>query len=141
MKSESSTNGIKSRKRPVNLFLGGVLSLTEQPEWAEPLPEDCPPSEAWEPDDEVYYRLVDDPEYPKPEDFYSVRKLTPNRNFKGVSECETLGLSVFDTVAACHNARLLGKPLRHKQVAKVTLSPDSGVVLQTRGPAHHSWWL
>lgn len=107
--------------------------------WAEPLPEDCPPSEAWEPDNEVYYRLIDG--YPPtPRDFFSVRKLKPKRNFRDASECETLGLSVFNDIGTCRNAGKLAG-LQHKQVAKVTLPPECGAVLQTRGPRHYSWWL
>ena len=122
------------------LGAAGTLRLSERSEWAEPLPENCPPLKAWEPENEIYYRLVDDPARPKPKDFFSVRKLQPNRNFRRISECETLGLSVFDTLDACRNAgRLRG--LQHKQVARVTLPPECGVVLQTGGPAHYSWWL
>lgn len=140
MKSESSTNGIKSRKRPVNLFLGGVLSLTEQPEWAEPLPKDCPPSEAWEPNNEIYYRLVDNP--PTAKNFVSNRVLQPQRELKNVSECEARGLSVYDDIEGCHELMETFLPLRKKQVAKVTLPPECGKVLQTlQNPSHHSWWL
>lgn len=114
--------------------------MTENGGWAEPLPDGCPPPEAREPENEVYYRLVDDSVSPKPKDFFSTRKLKPDRNFGDVSECETLGLSVFDTLDACRGAGKL-RGLRHKQVAKVTLTPKCGVVLQTRGPAHYSWWL
>lgn len=120
--------------------VGEGLQVTKNREWAEPLPEGCPPPEAWKPEDEIYYRLVDDSDNPNPRDFFSVRKLKPNRNFVGVSECETLGLSVFDTLDACRGAGKL-RGLRHKRVAKVALSPERGVILQTRGPAHHSWWL
>jgi hypothetical protein len=117
----------------------GAIQLTEQQEWAELLPDDCPPPEAWEPDNNAYFRLIDG--YPPtPKDFFSPRKLKPNRNFGSVSECQTHGLSIFNDIDACRDvAKLPG--LRHKEVAKVTLPPECGVVLQTGKPAHHSWWL
>lgn len=114
--------------------------MTEQREWAEPLPEECPPQEARDPEDEVFYRLVDEPTRPKQSDFFSPRKLKPQRNFKDASLCETLGLSVFSTIDACRKVGKLAG-LRDKQVAEVTLPPECGVVLQTRGPKHYSWWL
>lgn len=114
--------------------------MPEQSEWAEPLPKNCPPLEAWVPDNEVYYRLVDNP--PTARNFVSNRVLQPRRHLKGVSECEARGLSVYDDIDGCHELMDTFPALRKKQVAKVTLPPGCGKVLQTmQNPSHHTWWL
>lgn len=114
--------------------------MSEQSEWAETLPDNCPPSEAWEPNNEVYYRLVDS-HPPTVRDFASNRELQPQRRLKSVTECEARSLSVYDNVEECRKVQKF-PALRNKQVAKVALMPECGVVLQTTSNLfHHSWWL
>lgn len=109
-------------------------------EWVEPLPAGCPPDDAWPPDgDKTYYRLVASVP-PIQEDFYSHRKLYPDRPFRG-SECIARACSLLETLGRC--AEVMAMP-QHKdkgeRIVRITLPPDSGVVKNT-GPRHHvSWW-
>jgi len=135
----SGQSRIGRRSEQSSSFLGG-LQLNEHQEWAEPLPDDCPPPEAWEPDNGVYYRLVDDP--PTARNFVSDRVLRPQRRLKFVGECIARGLSIHDDADDCRQLMVTFPALREKQVAKVTLPPACGLVLQTTTTrSHHSWWL
>jgi hypothetical protein len=115
--------------------------LTERQEWAEPLPDDCPPEYAWEPENEVYYRLVDDPANPRAGDFVSNWELQPHRRTKFSSECIARGLSIHDDIAKCREMKKWPL-LKDKQAAAVTLPPECGVVAQTgKDRSHYTWWL
>ena len=115
-----------------------TLPLAERSEWAEPLPEDCPPPEAWEPNNDVFYRLIRG-QSPTVDDFFSYRKLQPDKYFS-VGECQARSLSILDDV---DKAQMMAKlPVhRNKRVMKLALPAECGVVLQTGKPSHHSWWL
>jgi len=109
-----------------------------QNDWAEDLPENCPPSAAYPPDNQVYYRLVS--KFPPTEvDFFSQRKLFPNRSFK-TNECRAMSVSVFSSFRKCSD--ILKFPVhKGKKIVQVTLTADSGVVRQTgRTEEHYSWW-
>jgi len=107
-------------------------------EWAEPLPEDCPPLDAVQPNHETYYRLVDSIP-PTDSDFWSQRKKQPKMRFN-TTECIARGCSVFSVRSACDRV-LKMKGHRGQMVARFSLPPSSGVVKQTLGdPKHHSWW-
>jgi hypothetical protein len=61
-------------------------------QWAEDLPEDCPPQEAVAPDGEVFYRAVQTIP-PDERDFYSTKKLGVKRR-GSVDECVERALSI-----------------------------------------------
>ena len=109
--------------------------------WAEELPRNCPPSEAYEPEDSDCFRFVStDP--PSHTDFLSNRALYPNRQF-GVSECQARALSILDDLSVAFK-RLQKLPLqRGKLVAHLSLPPEAGLILQTgrHNQHHYSWWL
>ena len=107
--------------------------------YREPLPEGCPPdaaeeiSTAWR-----VFRLVrTNP--PTNSDFRSQRAERPSYQFRGVTECQARGLSVF---AARQDAeRALKLPsLRGRRLCRVQLEAGAGHIMQTRRPSHHTWW-
>ena len=110
--------------------------------WAEPLPPDCPPKEAYSPNGEIFYRMIEGL-VPCQEDFHSERKRNPQRKIS--DECIARAVSLFDTIESCKQLRLLpyhrnrfsGKPM-----AEIILDADCGVISQTgKNPHHFSWWL
>ncbi|MEG5021473.1 hypothetical protein QUB36_10145 [Microcoleus sp. AT8-B1] len=114
--------------------------------WSENLPDGCPPENA-HPVAGSVYRFVDkDP--PQLEDFLSWREMNPSEPCpKGLTECQTCGLSVFTTEEGVCTA-LRRKPfLREKKVALGHLSPDLDLGLIQNTPAkgtgknHHTWWF
>jgi hypothetical protein len=107
--------------------------------WAEMLPQDCPPTEAYPPNFEIFFRLVDN--YPPSEyDFCSPRKKYPNKVFYNVSECITLSCSLQSRYEECDNLRNL--PIhKHQKVVQITLPPESGLIWRwPKKPYHFSWW-
>lgn len=107
--------------------------------YREPLPADCPPTEAEEVHDVVdVYRLVRTLP-PTDSDFRSQRQEQPDRAFTNVSECQARGLSVF---ASAEEARkkLASKRFRGMHVCRVRLRNGAGRILRTGGGSHHTWW-
>jgi len=106
--------------------------------WAEDLPPNCPPETAIIPKNEIFYRLVKQFP-PTEEDFYSHRKLYPEKRFK-TNKCRVSSLSIFSDLSEC--AKLLQLPLhKNKKIVQLKLPPESGVILQTgNNSSHYSWW-
>ena len=108
--------------------------------WAEDLPDACPPEDAYEPNNEVFYRLVNKAS-PGEKDFFSHRKRQPNRNYDA-DECIIRSLSVFNSVEACQKKKDSLAHFKRKKIAKITLNKGCGVVKQTgQDISHYSWWL
>ena len=107
-------------------------------DWFEKLPGKCPPDNAFSPEGFTFYRLSNS-EKPTESDFLSQRALSPTSNFKGVSDCVALSLSVWDDINKCLN---LTKLPRHKgkSVLLLKLKREDGLVLKTFKPNHFSWW-
>lgn len=104
----------------------------------EDLPQNCPPSNAKIPDDEIYFRLTDSFP-PSIKDFYSHKRLFPNRNYK--DECIARAISLLKTAKECEKKKKLPYfKNKNKCVIKVTLNKASGVVKKT-GRKHVSWWM
>ena len=107
--------------------------------YREPLPQGCPPDEAVEVSTEwQVFRLVrTNP--PTDSDFRSQRAERPSHQFRGVTECQARGLSVF---AARQDAdRALRLPsLRGSLLCRVQLEAGAGHIQQTGRPSHHTWW-
>jgi hypothetical protein len=107
-------------------------------EWAEELPEKCPPEEADTPQHSVFFRLVEK-NPPSETDFYSVLMLDPNRTIHTTDKCHAMALSIFETPELCARQKKY-KPFREKIVIGITLTPDSGLIQQTFFQGHYSWW-
>lgn len=106
--------------------------------WAENLPEQCPPEQAAPPDGDKFYRFISAIPI-KEDDFYSQKKLKPLRVFKDLNECITRSVSLFNDLSVAKK-KLLLPAHRGKKILEITLPTESGVILQTLGKNHISWW-
>ena len=80
--------------------------------WIEDLPNECPPKDAFEPNNLKFYRLAKDASIDEG-DFQSQRALQPNKTFNGVSECVARSLSVYNNAAKCINMTKFFKNLMY----------------------------
>jgi hypothetical protein len=112
--------------------------MTENGIWAEELPDNCPPTDAIQPNNMPFYRLVGNIP-PEERDFWSHRKLYPNKDF-GLSECVIRACSVISNLDQCRI--LLKLPTQQgKLIVEITLPPESGLIKKTRkNQYHYSWW-
>lgn len=108
--------------------------------WAETLPPDCPPEEAFSPSGEVFYRLIEGAQ-PSAKDFYSHSKLKPNIIYP--DECIAKAVSLYDNKDSCKQIRCLPytKKFKNKLMIEITLTSECGAIKQTSNDRHFSWWL
>lgn len=105
----------------------------------EPLPLGCPPVEAEQiTEPRIVYRIVQgDP--PTDDDFWSQQATSPDKLFRGVTECQARGLSVFDDLRQARS--LLATPrFRGCFVCQVCLTVGSGYIQRTGRRNHFTWW-
>ena len=114
------------------------ISTENQNNWAENIPEGCPPDNAFPPQNDTFYRLVDAVP-PEERDFWSHRKLFPTRIFNA-SECLACSCSIISDLQSC--IRIAKLPTqKNKRIVKLALPPESGLIKQTGGHlTHFSWW-
>ena len=107
--------------------------------YREPLPEDCPPDDAEEiTAPRVVYRLVrSNP--PTDGDFRSQRAENPDRVFRGVTECQARGVSVFADFDVAEELSTGGR-LKGTEVCRVALERGAGRILTTGRYSHCTWW-
>ena len=108
--------------------------------YREPLPENCPPEDADEiSSPRIVFRLVrKDP--PTDADFRSQRAENPGREFKGITECQVRGLSVF-TERGDAAEQLKWPNLKGMLVCQVVLDKGAGRIQHTSNrTSHHTWW-
>ena len=107
--------------------------------WYEQLPELCPPVDAV-PCEGTYYRIAKGNPASNG-DFFSQRKLQPNKVFTGlgVDECVARSISLFSDINDAIRRLKLPK-FRNAQIAAVTLEPKDGVIKKTFSDSHYSWW-
>lgn len=107
--------------------------------WSEYFPDQCPPADARR-DTLEAYRLVGNAP-PTAEDFLPTVIEFPHRQFPPEGLCIACGVSVFRKAADAVKMRARYKPLRDKRIAKGTIEPDDGLVLETGKLTHMTWWL
>ncbi|MBP5561011.1 MAG: hypothetical protein J6X70_04330 [Muribaculaceae bacterium] len=113
---------------------------THQIEWADELPEGCPPSEILIPDSDEFYRFILDAEQISEDDFKSYLELYPDKNYQGNRAVKASGLSVYDTYPD-ETTRNLPGLRKFKGVAKLILSSNDGVLMKSGHDEHHyTWW-
>lgn len=107
--------------------------------WFEVLPEQCPPTDARKCEG-CYYRIANG-NPATTEDFFSQRKLQPDKVFRGlgVDECVTRSVSLFSDKGEAEKRLKLPK-FKKACIAVVELKPKDGVLKKTFGTAHYSWW-
>ena len=104
----------------------------------EELPDNCPPSDAFESDGYEFFRLcVGDPAISS--DFFSQKKENPSRTFAGVSDCILSSVSLWDDKNKCLNQKKY--PIqKNKILGKIELQKEDGLIKNTFKPNHYSWW-
>lgn len=88
----------------------------------------------------VYYRIAHGNPATSP-DFFSQRRLQPNKIFSGngIDECVTRAVSLFKD--KCDALKRLKLPkFKHSVIAAVELEPKDGVMKKTFRDSHYSWW-
>ena len=106
-------------------------------EWIELLPENCPPEEAYPPNNMAVFRLVESCP-PSEVDFQSTKQRSPNRIS---DECILKSCSVFSSFEACDKVRKTFRDFRNMRIVRIVLPPESGLIMQTvTKPSHYSWW-
>lgn len=110
--------------------------LSKKENWVEELPKACPPEDACVSNNQVFFRLVDSIP-PEEKDFYSYRMEFPNKKCR--NECIARACSLWVSDEQCK--LLQGLPAHANQkIIKLTLSPNSGLILVNRSSGHVSWW-
>lgn len=108
-------------------------------DWFEQLPEQCPPNDA-KVCDGKYYRIVNgNPAVSS--DFFSQRKLAPQKIFRGngIDECIIRAVSLFGDAEDAKKRMKLPK-FKHSILAEVILLPEDGMMKRTFADSHYSWW-
>lgn len=107
-------------------------------EWAEDLPAHCPPADAVAPENDLFYRLVNNVP-PVDRDFWSHRKLNPSKKFN-TSECIARSCSLISDLERCFQVAKLPTQ-QNKRIVQLILPPQSGRIKKTgRNFSHYSWW-
>lgn len=110
---------------------------THQIEWAESLPDGCPPINVLIPDNQDFYRITEKADKVSESDFMSHQALYPEKEYKGQQFVLSTGISVFDVIPY----DLLKFPkFQGGGVAKITLGAEDGVLIKSGGPNHYTWW-
>ncbi|MFH0924934.1 MAG: hypothetical protein V1872_04765 [bacterium] len=106
----------------------------------EDLPQNCPPSDAFLPDNKLFYRLVES--YPpKEKDFLPYWNLYPKKRNQ-FPECIARAISVFSELRSCENIKKIAYFRKNNfKVISIKLNEDAGLVKQTQSDStHFSWW-
>lgn len=106
-------------------------------EWFEALPEQCPPTDAAQ--CKGYYYRIANGNPATTEDFFSQRKLQPDKVFKGfgIDECIARAISLFSTKEEAERRLKLPK-FKNASIVIVKLEPKDGMIKKTFGIAHYS---
>lgn len=108
-------------------------------QYKEELPDGCPPLDAENVQNIVFYRLVKS-HPPTEEDFISLKGQNPTKDYNS-HECEARALSVFVELSGA--LEVLKLPTQKgKQITKLKLGSNSGKHKRTfTRQHHHSWWV
>lgn len=110
--------------------------------WADVLPENCPPEDVCIANNDDFYRLVHHTDHTTLEDWLNTITEQPKRKFTPEMIIYAAGMSVLNNVEVAR--KKLKMPLMKnkglKGIARISLIPEDGVVLQTFEYSHHTWW-
>lgn len=108
-------------------------------EWFEELPEQCPPKDAKDCEGNFYRIANGNPA--QSADFFSQRRLAPDKVFKGngLDECIARAVSLFGNLEDAKKRLKLPK-FKRANIALVELCPKDGVMKKTFTDSHYSWW-
>lgn len=107
--------------------------------WFEDLPEQCPPDDA-EVCNGIYYRIANGNPATSA-DFFSQRKMQPDKIFKGegIDDCIVKSVSLFSDKNEAMKRMKLPK-FKRAVIAEVKLGTNDGMIKKTFEYAHFSWW-
>lgn len=106
--------------------------------WYEELPDQCPPSDAFEPEGKKFFRLcVGDPAVSS--DFFSQKRENPSRTFAGVSDCILSSVSLWDDKNKCLKQKKYPTQ-KNKVLGEIELQKEDGLIKKTFSSNHYSWW-
>lgn len=110
--------------------------------WKLSMPSDCPPEDIEIPDNHNFMRLTHDINGKLIEDdLLTYSEIYPDKHWDG-KMVESYGLSLITSVDKAK--ALLKLPNIRKQnlqgIAEICLTPTDGVVKQTGGKEHYTWW-
>lgn len=108
-------------------------------DWNEKLPECCPEEDGHRPQNEVYYRLVNNVP-PLKEDFISQQGLQMTKIFDGITRCRALSISVFSDSNKMTKQKALPK-FKNCKIVKIVLNGNDGIIQKTGKKSHYSWWM
>ncbi len=114
-------------------------NVMREKKWFEELPESCPPEDAVICEGTFYRIAAGDPV--KSLDFFSQRRLNPDKIFVGVGidECIVRSVSLFNDLDETQKRLRLPK-FRNSTIVEIVLSEEDGMIKKTFGVAHYSWW-
>lgn len=110
--------------------------------WADEMPENCPPEDVCIADNDVFYRFTKNEDTISPVDWQNYRTLFPKRSWTTEELILAAGLSLSDNPDRFLRERKLPgvKKRKWKGIAKISLIPEDGVILQTMSEHHYTWW-
>lgn len=114
---------------------------TYQIEWANNLPENCPPENILVPENEVFYRLLFNKNEIVGDDWKPYIDLYPDKKYIGNTLVMANGLSISKIDNYNELTKLPALKKRYKGLAKITLNPEDGVLKKTGyDDKHYTWW-
>jgi len=110
--------------------------------WADEMPENCPPEDVCIADNDVFYRFTKKADVIESRDWMNYRTLYPKRRWTKEEIILASGLSLTDNADRFLQERKLPgvKKRPWKGIAKISLIPEDGVILQTMSEHHFTWW-
>lgn len=112
---------------------------TYQIEWADPLPENCPPEDILIPEEEEFHRLLFNEDKIVEDDWKPYTQLHPDQSYIGEKLILANGLSLIKDVNFSR-LKKLSNMKRFKGIALIKLNPTDGVLKKTGGKDHYTWW-
>lgn len=111
-----------------------------QIEWANTLPENCPPEHILIPEEEEFYRLILNKDHIVEEDWKTYSELFPDKKYPPQLMSLASGLSLTKN-GDFKELKKLPIAKRHKGIAKIKLNPTDGVLQKTGNDNnHYTWW-
>ena len=110
--------------------------------WADELPENCPPEDVCVANNDNFYRLIHHTDHTIPEDWLNTITEQTKRKFTSEQIIYAAGMSILNNPAIAREK--LKMPLMKNKgltgIARISLIPEDGVVLQTFSDSHYTWW-
>ena len=108
-------------------------------EWFEELSLSCPPSDATDCKGTYYRVSFGNPAESR--DFFSQKRLAPNKQFKGegIDECIVRAVSIFAELNDAKNLLKLPK-FKNAHIAELKFKEQDGKMKKTFKKSHYSWW-